>query len=167
MFTASVLVRNIESPVAAVDFGEFRLEPVGPRLIDLRERFSSTDVDEVDWILEKSYTPPLELQGSLVVEIPKDVEDILLLLRLFKVGDISFTKLTITPPSGKNLVQFPYGVINDLNSSSSLRFRIRAEDARPWRAFAEEIRQTPSWRADWFGATRRFFLSKRGQAMES
>jgi hypothetical protein len=145
-----------------LDFGEFTINPVGLRFKEFREFLSSVDVNQDDWILEKSYTQlPLGSRGSPVGGIPNDVEDILLLLRLYKPGDISFIRQAIILPSGAPNVQFPYRAINDLNSYCLLRFRFEFDSAecQSWRAFADGIRESQSWRSDWFAAARRFFLS--------
>ena len=77
MFKAFTLVRNLESSAEGLDFGEFTISPVGLRFKELREVFSSLDVNQDDWIFEKSYTQlPLGPQGSAVGGIPNDIEDI-------------------------------------------------------------------------------------------
>lgn len=158
MFKAFVLVRNLESGAEGLDFGEFTIDLVGLRFKELREVFSSLDVNQDDWIFEKSYTQlPPGPPGSPVGGIPNDIEDILLLLRLYKDGDISFIKLAIVPPNGNALVQFPYRAMNDLNSYSTL-FKFESEECRLWKAFADSIRESQSWSSDWFAAARRFFL---------
>jgi hypothetical protein len=48
MFTALVLVRNIQSSDHRLDFGEFTIEQIGPRFKDLRDVFSSGDVNRDD-----------------------------------------------------------------------------------------------------------------------
>jgi hypothetical protein len=160
MFKAFILVRNLESTAEGLDFGEFTLKLVGLRFRELREVLSSVDVNPDDWILEKSYTQlPPGPPGSPVGGIPNDIEDILLLLRLYKPGDISFIKQAIIPPSGNTLVQFPYRAMNDLNSYSTLRFEVRAEECESWKGFADGVREGQSWNSDWFAAARRFFLS--------
>lgn len=160
MFKALVLVRNLESSAVSLDFGEFTIKLVGIRFQELRDIFSSADVNPDDWIFEKSYTLlPLGAPGSPVGGIPTDIEDILLLLRLHRAGDISFIKQTIIPPSGNKLVQFPCRAINDLNSYSSLRFKFESEECEEWKAFSIRIRNGQSWNSDWFAAARRFFLS--------
>jgi hypothetical protein len=118
------------------------------------------DVNPDDWILEKLY--PLLPPGSPgfpVGGIPNDIEDILLLLRLYKPGDISFIKLSIIPPSNKPFVPLPYRAINDLNSYSDRHFIVESAECESWRALADQIRQSPSWNSGWFTTARRFFLS--------
>src|ERR1035438_412315 len=106
MFTAFVLVRNLESGTDRLDFGEFIIQRVGLRYNELRETFSSSDVNQDDWIFEKSYNvPPSGPPGSAVGGIPNDIEDILLLFRLYKAGDIAFAKQAIIQPSGMRSVQ--------------------------------------------------------------
>jgi len=160
MFKAFTLVRNVKSSAEGLDFGEFTINPVGLRFNELREVFSSLDINQDDWIFEKSYTQlPLGPPGSAVGGIPNDIEDILLLLRLYKAGDILFTKQAIIPPSGNRIVQFPYRAMNDLNSYSTLRFEVESEECESWKAFADGIRKSQSWTSDWFATARRFFLS--------
>ena len=160
MFKAYVLVRNLESDAERLDFGEFTIDVVGFRFKELREEvFSSEDVNQHDWILEKSYAQlPLGPPGSPVGGIPNEIEDILLLLRLYKVGDISFIKQAIILPSGNKHVQVPYRAMNDLNSYSPLRFSVKPEECQRWKTFADGIRKSQSWSSDWFAAARRFFL---------
>src|SRR5438445_6029438 len=160
VFKAFTLVRNLESSAESLDLGEFTISPVGLRFKELREVFSSLDVNQDDWIFEKSYTQlPLGPPGSAVGGIPNDIEDILLLLRLYKAGDLLFAKQAIIPPSGNRIVQFPYRAMNDLNSYSTLRFEIESEECESWNAFADGIRKSQSWSSDWFATARRFFLS--------
>ncbi len=160
MFKAFVLVRNLESNGEILDFGKFTIKRVGPRFSDLRAVFSSLDVNQDDWILEKSYNelPPGTL-GYPVGGIPNDIEDILLLLRLYRSGDISFIKLAIVPPSGEALVQFPNRAVNDLNSYSDRHFKVESAECESWKAFADDIREGPPWKSHWFATARRFFLS--------
>src|ERR1700722_13896382 len=135
MFKAFVLVRNLESK-KNLDFGEFTISPVDLRFNELREVFSSVDVNQDDWVFEKSYLQlPPGIPGSPVGGIPGDIEDILLLLRLYKAGEISFIKQSIIPPGGNALVQFPYRAMNDLNSYSTLRFEVLPEESQLWKTF--------------------------------
>ncbi|MGO9255512.1 MAG: hypothetical protein ACLQU1_04320 [Bryobacteraceae bacterium] len=159
MFRALILIRNLDSTAESLDFGEFTINSVGLRFKDLREVFSSVEVNQDDWIFEKSYSQlPLGDPGSPVGGIPNDIENTLLLLRLYKAGDISFIKRAIIPPSGKPGVQSPYRAMNDLNSYSPLRFKVEPEESQSWKAFADGIRESQSWSSDWFAGARRFFL---------
>jgi hypothetical protein len=160
MFQAFVLVRNVKSTAGLLDFGEFTIKSVGPRFAALREVFSSTDVSQGDWIFEKSYEDlPDGPPGSAVGGIPNDIEDVLLLLRLYKPGDISFVKLAIVLPNGDTQVEAPYRAMNDLNSYSSTKFEAMPEECSAWKAFADGIRQGQSWGSTWFATARQVFLS--------
>ena len=142
-----------------MDFGEFTIDRVSARFEELRETFSSFDVNPDDWIFEKSYPQlPAGPPGSPVGGIPDDVEDILLLLRLFKAGDISFIRQAIAPPNGRSSVQMPYRAINDLNGYSALSFKIEPDECARFQPFAAAIRNSQSWNSRWFAAARRFFL---------
>ena len=160
MHKALVLVRNLESSAQALDFGEFTIKAVGLRFKELRETLSSVDVNPGDRILEKAYVqlPPGPL-GSAVGGIPNDIEDILLVLRLFRPQDISFVKVAVVLPSGIPAVQLPYRAMNDLNSYPRVPFNIEPEERRAWTAFADAVRESQSWSSDWFATAKRFFLS--------
>jgi Apea-like HEPN len=159
MFKAYVLIRNVESRAKHLSFGEFTIELIGPRFNELREVFSSADVNQDDWIFEKSYAvPPPGPPGSPVGGIPHEIEDILLVFRLYKAGDIAFIKQAIVQPSGSRVVQFPYRAMNDLNSYSALRFELQTDECESWKAFAKGIMESRSWNSEWFSVARRFFL---------
>ena len=110
MFKAFVLVRNLESTAERLDFGDFRIERIGLKFQEFREVFSSVDVNQDDWIFEKSCTvPPSGPPGSPVGGIPNDIEDILFLFLLYKFVNITFVKQAHHPSSGNRVVQFPPG----------------------------------------------------------
>jgi Apea-like HEPN len=164
MFKAHVLVRNLEASEKRLEFGDFTIEEVGFRFDEFRDLFSSNDINQDDWIFEKLYAvPPHGPPGSPVGGIPNDLEDILLLFRLYKPGDISFVKQAITTPGGNTVVQFPYRAMNDLNSYSALRFEFRSDECDSWKAFAKNVREGCSWNSDWFSVARRFFLYGGGK----
>jgi len=124
MHRVLVLVRSLNSIAADLDFGEFGIKRVSHRFKEYRQALSSLDVNPDDWIFEKSYSHvPPNASGSAFV-IRKGVEDTLLLLRLYKIGDISFTRQVIFLPDGNPNVQEPYRAMNDLNSYSALQFDI-------------------------------------------
>jgi hypothetical protein len=162
MYKAFVLARNFESKAESLDFGQFTIGRVARRFNELQRIFSSTDVAPDDWIFEKSYaTIPTGTGDSLVeiVEIIRDeVEDVLLLLRLRKKGEVSFIRLAVIRPAGNPYLHVPYRAMNDLNSYSIPKFIFEPEEIQAWSIFAESIRSSKSWRADWFAAARRFFL---------
>jgi hypothetical protein len=159
MFKAFVLVRNLKPGAERLEFGEFTINRVGLRFSELREAFSFVDVNPDDWVFEKSYPQlppgPTESPGG---GIPNDIEDILLLLRLYHVGDVAFIKLAIAAPNGYTVIR-PYRAMNDLNSYSDLLFEIESEKREAWKGFASRIRESRSWSSDWFAVARRFFLS--------
>ena len=159
MYRAFVLVRNVQSPAGNLDFDEFTISPVGLRFAEVRELLSSQDVFQHDWLLEKTYAKlPSGPTHSPAGGIPADIEDILLLLRLYKVGDIAFVKQAVIPPNGGKLVQFPYRAMNNLNSHSVLLFEFNQDECERWREFADGLRASQAWNSEWFGVARRFFL---------
>ncbi len=159
MFKALVLVRNLQSIANCLDFGDFTINKIGLRFKELRETFSSVEVNPDDWIFAKGYSVlPSGPPGSAVGGIPTDIEDILVLLRLYKIGDIAFVKQAVIQPSGKSVVQLPYRAMNDLNSYAQLQFELGSHECAPWSSFATGLRASQSWQSEWFSTARRFFL---------
>jgi hypothetical protein len=161
-YRALVLVRNLSSATDRLDFGEFVLTSIGhPQHLELRERLSSLDVFVGDWILEKTYSklpPCLGSAPSGLGGIPNDIEDILFMLRLFKVGDVAFVRQAVIKPNGETLAQYPYRMMNALNGNSILTTELKDDDGKGWPAFADGLRTSQSWDAKWFSVSRRFFL---------
>lgn len=159
MYKAFTLVRNVESSVENLDFGDFAIRRIGPRFEEFRSLFLSLDVDPPDWILEKFYlqSPP-GFPGDPIKGIKSDTENILVLLRLYRTGEITFIKQAIVVPTGDANVQRPYQAMNDLNGSSDSPFQLEPDECGRWKAFANDILQSQSWGSDWFGQARRFFL---------
>lgn len=158
MYKAFVLVRNFQSKAENLDFNQFTIGRVAPRLNELQRVFSSVDVAPDDWVFEKSYATVSAGITASPVEIPDDVEDILLLLRLYKPGEVSFIRLAVILPGGSPYLHVPNRAMNDLNSYALPKFSVETEELKVWTGFADSIRSAPSWRADWFATARRFFL---------
>lgn len=161
-YRAIVLVRNLMiAQTDRMDMGEFVLTRVGLQFGELRETLSSKDVFQEDWLLEKTYSQLPSIPGSApsgLGGIPNDIEDILFLLRLFKVGDVAFVRHAVVKPNGEILAQYPYRMMNSLNSNSSLTTELSDTDREPWAAFSDGLRSSESWGAQWFSVAKRFFL---------
>lgn len=161
-YRALVLVRNLSSATNKLDFGEFILTRIeNPQHLELRERLSSVDAFIGDWFLEKAYSKLPNFNGSApsgLGGIPNDIEDILFILRLFKLGDVAFVRQAVVKPNGETLAQYPYRMMNGLNSNSVLTTELSESDREPWLAFADGLRTSQSWGSQWFSVSRRFFL---------
>lgn len=168
-WVAFVLVRNLllpgrRSTTAPPDlvFNEFKIWGVpqgdGQRLDDARGLFPEAHVN--DCVYERHYPsipPAREAAPSGFGGIPEDVEDALLLLRLFKTGDLAFAQFKIEEPNGKFVSQFPYRLICNATPAGS-HYRMGPEECTNWDAFASELVRQPAWHSTWFGVARRFFL---------
>jgi hypothetical protein len=160
-YRAQVLVRNLMARTDRIELGEFVLTRVGLQFEALREKLSSKDVFQEDWLLEKTYNELPSCPGpapSGLGGIPNDIEDILFLLRLFKVGDVAFVRQAVVKPNSETLTQYPYRMMNSLNSNSVLTTELSETDREQWSEFAGGLRSSQSWGAEWFSVSRRFFL---------
>jgi len=158
-FRAFVLVRNLKSTVDSVDLGEFTLRRIRNAQDPAAEIFSPEVAYADDWQLEKTYGEDRGADGAISVGgILKDIEETLLLLRLYKVGDVAFVRTVVIQPDGSRSVQFPYRMINNVNRNSLLPTELSAHERHGWLGFVKHLRISPSWVASWFSIAKRFFL---------
>ncbi|MFA4901444.1 MAG: hypothetical protein WC600_01735 [Desulfobaccales bacterium] len=107
-----------------------------------------------DWVYERSY-PDIVLD-DLTDIIPNDVEDTLLLLRLFKVGDLVFTNHCITEQDEPMFRQLPYRVMADIRPFQ--KYELENEECSEFDKFSSEMMSQNNWDSAWFQTARRFFL---------
>lgn len=155
---AYALVRNLFSYDSELQFRNFRLWKTDtPGLV--RDAVAVLPMGSRvqlhnDWIYERHYTDVPENFGS----VPFDVQDVLLLLRLFRIGEISFVRHSIKADNGTILQQFPQRTMTEKYSPQSNWYVFHKDDCAVFDHFADEIRQTPAWRSAWFETATRYFL---------
>jgi hypothetical protein len=155
---ALVLIRNFQSNAERLDFGDFTISKVASHSEHFQNVFLFRDVQPDDWLLEKPYAEmPPGLDGSTVGGVPDDIEDLLLLFRLYKHGEIAFIRLAVDNPKAGIIVQ-TYRAMNDLNSNALPKYDLQAEEYATWKTFVNDLQQRQAWTSDWFGMARRFFL---------
>jgi len=153
-------VRNIESDTNRLQFTSFSIERIATAgdLRAARQFFSEAMRDE--WLLVRDYDaiPPLDEAWSGLGAIPNDVEDVLLLLQLYKSGDLAFVEVHVTTPTN-SWRQYPYRAISNVVSNNSTRqFRFKQVGCASWEEFEEPLRTAPQWKSNWFEVCRRFLL---------
>lgn len=173
MHTAYALVKNLSrapgEPSAAkaeLVFENFRIwnvpqfeGPNGNRFQQASEIFPFARFNFGDWVYEKHYSSPPPGRGpapSGLGSIPEETEDTLLLLRLFKCGDISFTEISVRDENGRLFSQYPYRTISDI--PTVFPYRLSQGECQQWDAFADQLRSRPGWNSSWFAVARRYFL---------
>ena len=173
MYTAYALVRNLSRAAgesnaarAELSFQKFRIwnvpqfeGPNGERFQEACEIFPYARVSFGDWVYEKDYSSLPTARGpapSGFGGIPEDTEDSLLLLRLFKSGDISFAQVSVRDANGSLCSQYSYRVTSDI--ASILPYKLSQGQCREWDVFADEVKSRPGWKSSWFMVARRYFL---------
>jgi hypothetical protein len=173
MYTAYALVRNLfrapgqwNASSAELRFRDFRIwtvpefeGPNGSRFQKVSHIFQRARVSRDDWVYEKDYSslPPAPGPApSGFGGIPEDTEDSLLLLRLFKSGDISFAQVTVRDANADLYSQYPYRVISDI--PTVFPYRLSESECLAWDVFADEVKSRPGWNSSWFTVARRYFL---------
>lgn len=159
MYTAFALVKFIDSEDSDLRFRNFRirrLSSIGDREYG-QAQFPGVRIYGTEWLYERSYQDSEVSRGAYGFgRIPSDLEDTLLLLRLFRPGDVIFTRHSIREPDGRLSVQFPQRITADITTSSFYRFN--QADCDSWQNFASKLTGRESWRSQWFTTGRRFFL---------
>jgi len=172
--TLRILARNIESdqfrPIVAdafsplkVRFSDFSIELLDQgkrrRLEYARQFFKCAMFGEC--LIEREYDviPPAPHAYSGFGALPNEAEDLLLLFRLFRPGDLAFVSLSMQKPDSQPSIQYPYRVISNLVSGSSTRpFVFNQPDVAVWESFASSLKPSPSWNSPWFKVARRWFV---------
>jgi Apea-like HEPN len=171
--TLRILVRNVESDAFNRDgldfvsplrlqFSDFSVEYLHQgshqRLEYAREFFVDAMYD--DCLVERPYLtiPPLPQDIAGFGAITNEPENLLLLLRLFRPGDLAFIAVSIQKSGEMPSKLYPYRVISNLVTESTRQFTFRKDEVSQWESFAASLRTSPSWHADWFRVARRSFL---------
>jgi hypothetical protein len=154
------LVKKFNSNSSELIFNKFRLSKISHgntgALEEAQGLFSKAWVFYGDWIYKREYDDSADWD-----EIPLDVEDALLLLRLYKTGDLFFVQPCIEGPDGNLSCQLPYPVM--VSTTTTLRYEINIEECSRFDAFASEIVSQENWSSSWFKIARRFFLYGGGK----
>lgn len=157
MYTAFALLTHIDSQSGDLLFPEFRLhrlDSVGD-LDDARSAFPSGAVRLGQWLYTRTYDDVV-LGSFGFGRIPVDLEDTLLLLRLFRIGDIAIVRHSVRGPNGGISAQYPQRAMVDIASVHPYRFQ--QADCDAWQIFASELKLLAAWQSAWFRTARRFFL---------
>jgi hypothetical protein len=161
MRNSFALVKKLNSNSDELIFNKFRLSKIGygdnGALKEAQRLFSKAWVFYGDWIYKREYDDSADWE-----EIPLDVENVLLLLRLYKTGDLFFVQPCIEDADGNLSCQLPYPVM--VSTTATLRYEINTEECSRFDAFASEIVSQKNWSSSWFKIARRFFLYGGGKA---
>jgi hypothetical protein len=159
VYTAYALVEFIDSKDSELRFRDFRIRRIsstGDRE-DAQALFPGARIYGTEWLYERTYQDSEVAKGAYGFgRIPGDLENTLLLLRLFRPGDIIFTRHSIREPNGELSIQFPQRIAADITTTSFFRFSQTECDS--WDKFKSELTASQSWPSQWFATARRFFL---------
>ncbi|MBC8461589.1 MAG: hypothetical protein H8D67_26740 [Deltaproteobacteria bacterium] len=161
MINSFVLVKKLRSTSEELYFADFKLWKVGSNFDnDLRKAqhlFPKAWPLYEDYVYEKAYDD----DDNGRERAPFDIEDALLLMRLFKTGDLFFLNPCIEEPNGDLSSQLPYPVM--VYTHTANRYNIESEECAKFDLFASEILSLPNWSSGWFKTARRFFLYGGGK----
>jgi len=159
VYSAYALVKFIHSNDSELRFRDFRLRQLSSvgDIHDTMTLFPGVRIYGTEWLYERTYQDSEVGRGAVGFgRIPGDLEDTLFLLRLFRPGDILFTRHSIRDPSGHLSTQFPQRIGADIATTSFYSFSQPECDS--WDSFKSELIASQSWASQWFETARRFFL---------
>jgi hypothetical protein len=159
MYTAYALMKHIRSSSTTLRFRNFQIRQLGS--VGDRQAaqalFRGVNIYGTEWLYERNYDDA-EVGGgaSGFGRIPNDVEDTVLLLRLFRPGDIIVTRHSVRDSHGQLSTQYPLRTTADITTTSFFKFS--QAECPAWDDFALELAGYQTWRSPWFRTARRFFL---------
>ena len=160
MFKSYVLVKKLRSKSEELNFENFRLWKIGSSfdndLQKAKHLFSTTWPLYEDYVYERAYKDDDEQEKA-----PYDIENTLLLMRLYKIGDLFFVNPCIETSDDRLLSQMPYPVM--VYTHTTNKYIIESDDCLAFNTFASEILALPNWSSSWFKTARRFFLYGGGK----
>lgn len=160
VFKSFVLVKKIKSESEELHFENFQLWKIGSSfdndLNKAKRLFSTARPLYEDYVYERTYSDDEDQEKA-----PFDIEDTLLLMRLFKTGDLFFVNPCIEMSDGGLFSQMPYPVMVYTHTIS--KYKIESEDCSTFNSFVSEILSLPNWSSSWFKIARRFFLYGGGK----
>jgi hypothetical protein len=168
--TLRILARNIESAAfnredsgpLRIQFSDFSIEYLHQSdrsRLDYAQQFFK-DAVFGECLIEREYEsiPPKPGDYAGFGAIADEPEDLLLLLRLFHLGDLAFVAVSIEKSGHRAANLYPYRVISGLVGESTRQYRLESTDVSAWESFASSLRASAAWGSDWFKVSRRSFL---------
>src|SRR6266851_2739208 len=161
MYSVNILITNFASNIETLSFQNFSIQKVTFRNWEqVKQRFPGYQLfhNDTQHYIQRDYSTILPHPADQVGlgSIPFDSEDLMLLLRLFKSGDICFLGQVVHTPEGpRNQYRYPQ-VFSGFPYSSL--YTLKAEESASFDAFCADALTWPGWQSVWFKVSRRCFL---------
>lgn len=160
MMTGFALVRNLISNSEVLHFSNFKLAKIGAShdydLQRAQHLFPKESPLYKDWIYARAYD-----DSDGWDRIPFELEDALLLLRLFKTGDLFFLQPCIEGNNGSLSCQQQYPAM--VYTTTTHSYKIDPKECSEFDKFASELLSQSNWSSSWFKIARRSFLYGGGK----
>ena len=163
-YTAYILIQNVELKSSKLLFDKFSIRRIdNSNWEQLKDIFKLNAVKKVgQCFIERRYDklarPPKDsIDDSGLGRIPYDSEDLMVLMRLFKGGDIVFVAQAFRTPISDTLSQYPYPRAFS-SYRSSFHYKMSEVEIPLFNEFFKEVRKWPGWNSSWFKIARRYFL---------
>jgi len=162
-YTVYILIQNFESGSKKLFFDDkLSITRIDNRNYDeLKAVFRS--VNRIGqhfierWYDDLPSLPEGDEDVSGLGRIPYDSEDLMLLLRLFKAGDIVFVAQVIRTPTGDLLSQYRYPMAFS-GYHSPFHYKMSEDEIPIFNEFYRQAPKWPGWDSEWFKIARRYFL---------
>ncbi len=162
-YSSLILLHNLDTDAEELAFAGYVIRPVtDANWENLKKIFSWTVVFRSgQHYMRRDYEAvppsPEDDDPSGFGAIPYDSEDAMLLLRLFKPGDLVFLAQVIKGPDGQTYSQYRYPQVFS-SYHSPFPYSLRAPECSELDLFCREAPTWAGWRSPWFKMARRYFL---------
>jgi len=162
-YTVYILTQNIETKEKKLGCRQFSITEVDQdNLTEYRDLFGNLPVYKGEHVIERRHETVPELHDNVddfagLDRIARDSEDFMLLLRLFRAGDIVFVGQVIMTPEDGLASQVPYPMCFS-NYPSAFTYQILEGELSQFDVLFSEARKWHGWGSSWFGVARNYFL---------
>ncbi len=160
LYSTFIMMRNFDTDVDRLQIQDYTIHRVTSRN---RERLLEIfrEVWFGDYYLQRDYqtlpSSPTGEDPSGLGAIPYHSDNFMLLLRLFKPGDLVFVAQAFRQPDGKPWSQYRYPQAFS-SYHSPKHYSLNSSEVSELEAFYREAPTWPGWDRQWFKVARRYFM---------
>jgi hypothetical protein len=156
-YTVIAQLRNFFSSSAELLFPAFTLRSSAFAGWDeMLVLFGDQNVYRDDWFFVRTYEEAAWIAPQNRDNMIRDLEDVVLLLRLFQTGELGVVSVVITSDDGESPSRLMWNRSMSPDDAHP-DYEFGEEDVPAWVEFASTILPSEAWTSSWFKTARRFF----------
>ncbi len=156
VYTVVAQLRNFFSASELVPFEEFQIRSHAFADCEVGKLFGPNNITFEDCFYVRSYHEKSWIAPQHRDHMIRDVEDAILLLRLFRRGELGVVSIVVTSDDGEGPSKLCWNPSMSPDDAYP-DYEFGQSDVEEWKAFSAPIRSGQGWNSAWFGTARRFF----------